>query len=58
MYNLDACAYHYVLISIAKSIDFASLNPYNEIRKNSKIPTTKDTAKASVWFTRVPASSL
>ena len=45
MCNLDACAYHYVLISIVKSIDFAWLNPYNEIRKNSKIPTMKDEPK-------------
>ena len=44
-YNLDACADHYVLISIVKSIDFAYLNPSNEIRKNSKIPSKKDEPK-------------
>ena len=31
--NLDVYVYHYVLISIAKSINFAQLNPYNEMRK-------------------------
>ena len=41
--NFDPYAYHYVLISIVKSIAFAELIQ-NE-RTNVKIPTTKDEFK-------------
>ena len=58
--NFDPHAYHYVLISIVKSIAFAWLIQNEGM--NVKIPTTKDEfklpfiAKTPVCFTRVPAS--
>ena len=39
--SFDSYAYHYVLIFIVKSTDFAYLNPCNEMRMNVKIPTAK-----------------